>query len=149
MRERIKDKIGKIVTQDGQVIGNHKGAHLYTIGQRRGICVSDAMPYYVVDKNIKTNTLIVGSKDDPGLQANKCYVVDINWINGVGYRMPLRCQAKIRYRQEMQDVDVQTGDNATCEVIFDTPQRAITPGQAIVFYKAAEMLGGGTIRGEL
>ncbi len=146
LQARIKNKTGNIVTSNGKIIGKHKGVHLYTIGQRRGICVSSATPYYVLDKNIKTNTLIVGTGDDLLLYSNKCYAGYLNWINSVGYKLPLKCQAKIRYRQDVQNISIQSSDNSVYEIIFDAPQRAITPGQAIVFYLGQEMLGGGIIQ---
>jgi tRNA-specific 2-thiouridylase len=178
LKQRIKPKIGDIITIDGKKIGEHEGVWYYTIGQRRGIGVGGSprldkneirlsrsakdmsnvprwakveaggMPYYVIEKNIKKNQLIVarGDQDEP-LFKKKLLANKVSWIAGDMPKFPLKCRAKIRYRQADQDCIVSQAQDSryTIKVAFKEKQRAITPGQFIVFYQKDICLGGGKI----
>lgn len=151
MREFLKNYIperrGRVLTASGKAVGEHEGVEFYTIGQRHGIGVGGGIPYYVAEKDRKTNTLVVAAGPyDGSLFRKELIATDISWVSGHAPELPLRCQARIRYRQTVQVCTVErrktTGE---CRVTFDQPQRAVTPGQSVVFYQAGEMLGGGVI----
>lgn len=142
LKKHLKPKSGHIVNERGDVIGKHQGICFYTIGQRKGIGLSGG-PYYVIGKNLKKNTLIV-SKNKKDLTRKELEVKDINWISGESPKFPLRAKAKTRYRQKSFSVAVKPLGKKI-KVIFEKPQRAITPGQSIVFYSGQELLGGGII----
>ena len=148
MAEFLKEKLGKkpgpILTLDGKKIGVHDGFNFYTIGQRKGIgSTGGGIPYYVAKKDFKKNTLIVAEAEDAALFAKELTIKDINWISGKAPKLPLKCLARIRYRQQLQQGQIVEFS----KVIFDAPQRAVTPGQSAVFYnKRGEMLGGGIIK---
>lgn len=145
LKSRIKPKAGEIITTEGKKIGGHEGVWYYTIGQRRGIGIGGGIPYYVVGKDLKRNILIVARGDkDEALFSSGLISGEVHWISGREPKFPLKCRAKIRYRQEDQSC-VVTGEGSELKVIFRKKQRAITPGQFIVFYKKGECLGGGKI----
>ena len=125
-----------------RILGEHKGLWFYTIGQRKGIGLS-AGPFWVLDKDLKKNLLIV-TRNEKDLLKRELLCKDVNWISEKGSNFPLKVEAKIRYRQELADATVYP-KNKICRVVFKKPQRAITPGQSIVFYKGEEVLGGGII----
>jgi len=133
---------GPIEDMSGQVIGHHKGLHLFTIGQRRGINCPAAEPYYVVRLDVKHNRLVVGTKKD--LLSAQCEVADINWI-GKAPQSPLELHTRVRYRSQEVAATVIPGSRNTAMVRFKEPQTAITPGQGAVFYRGDEILGGGWI----
>jgi len=133
---------GFIETVNGQVIGEHRGLHLFTIGQRRGINCPAAEPFYVVRLDAERNRLIVGSKDD--LLAAECRVTGINWI-GEKPSVPLEIHTRVRYRSQEVTATVIPGDRNTAVVRFKEPQASITPGQGAVFYRDDEVLGAGWI----
>jgi tRNA-uridine 2-sulfurtransferase len=142
---------GLIKTTDGQSIGEHEGVFYYTLGQRQGLGIggvrgaSDA-PWYVVQKNIEENELIVAQDHDhPLLHSHGLTASNINWISGNAPETPFRCHAKNRYRQADQACVIEKIDNNACRVSFESSQRAITPGQFIVFYEENVCLGGGII----
>ncbi len=148
LKSRIKPKTGEIITTEGKKIGEHEGVWYYTIGQRRGIGVGGGIPYYVVDKNLDSNKLIVSRGDkDEALFKNELVANEIHWIDGAEPKLPLKCKCKIRYRQEDQECHVTRSTNhvARINVKFKEKQRAITPGQFVVFYKDKLCLGGGKI----
>jgi tRNA-specific 2-thiouridylase len=138
----LKTEPGLIEDTAGKVIGTHKGLHLFTIGQRRGINCPAAEPYYVVRLDTESNRLVVGSKND--LLTTGCRVTDINWIvtEPTG---PLEVSTRVRYRSKEVSSTVFLQDGRTAVVKFITPQAAVTPGQAAVFYRGDEILGGGWI----
>ena len=147
----IPPKPGHIKTTENTIIGEHEGVYYYTLGQRQGLGVggvtgtSDA-PWYVVQKNIQENILIVAQDHDhPLLHSYSLTASSINWISGEMPDIPYRCQAKNRYRQTDQSCIIEKIENDKCNVSFDLSQRAITPGQFIVFYKKDVCLGGGII----
>lgn len=152
----LKEKLGKnpgpIKTLNGKTIGSHDGAVFYTIGQRRGIGIKGSLAgeqgkvYYVAAKNLKTNTIFVAEGKDENLFAKQLFVKDINWISGKIPKLPLKCLARIRYRQSLQEGTIEKVVGGKLFVAFSSPQRAVTPGQSAVFYaKTGEMLGGGII----
>jgi len=137
LRRYLKLKPGEIVTTEGEVVGQHDGLPLYTLGQRKGIKVGGIGPFYVVRLDYKTNDLIVSKdKDDPLLYTKKFRIKNVNWVN----EPELNCQVKIRYQAKSVDCKIIKD-----VVILSKPQRAITPGQSAVFYKGEQLLGGGTI----
>jgi tRNA-specific 2-thiouridylase len=143
LREYIPQKEGVVVTTSGEEIGKHEGAQYYTIGQRKGIGIGGGLPYYVVNKDLKTNTLIVGPKYDEGLFANFVVLEDMAWINQAP-KTPRKVRSNIRYRQEPQDATLFEKDGKFV-LKFTEPQRAVTSGQSAVIYDGEEVLGGGII----
>ena len=142
---------GEIITTDGQLLGQHSGLMYYTIGQRQGLGIGGTEsgndePWYVVEKALPVNQLIVAQGvDNPDLFHRHCRITDLHWITRTPAQSTFDCSAKIRYRQ--QDVQCRItvlADNAA-SVEFVEPQRAITPGQALVIYAQEQCLGGGTI----
>ena len=139
---------GPVVNQAGTVLGEHRGVALHTVGQRRGLGIAVGEPLFVTSLDPATNTVVVGGPAD--LLKSGCRLDEVNWIAGAPPAEPLRVMAKARYRSAEVPCTVRRegedqGDGLTVE--FDEPQRAITPGQALVFYAGEYVLGGGTIRG--
>ncbi len=151
---RISEDPGPIVTTEGKVIGTHRGINFYTHGQRHGLNVGGGAPYYVVDKRPKTKELIVSSNYHPSLYKKSLTASKANWFDKemltkmfdrTDSSTFLRCQSRIRYRQEVQDCTIVAIDGDRVGVEFLEPQRAVTPGQSIVFYDGDIMLGGAII----
>ena len=138
----FQSKPGLIENVNGQVIGEHSGLHLYTIGQRRGINCPAAAPYYVIRLDTERNCLIVGSKQD--LMSSECKVVEINWI-GKAPSLPIDVDTRVRYRSKETASKIFPQGKSTALVRFKNPQAALTPGQGAVFYRGDEILGGGWI----
>jgi len=137
---------GEIRTVDGELKGYHEGLMYHTLGQRKGLGIGGAgEPWFVVGKDLATNTLLVAQgRDHPALYSAGLKAEDVSWVRGEPPAARFECTAKFRYRQPDQAVAVQiTEDGARVE--FVKPQRAITPGQAVVFYQGPVCLGGGTI----
>ena len=153
LKSRIPANPGQIKTVDGKVVGEHDGLAFYTVGQRHLKISnlknqkSNSLPVYVSEKNIKTNTIVVAEgNDNPALFQSELTVNDIHWISGIEPSLPLKCEARIRYRQPLQFCTVNLQPTThNLQAIFDEPQRAVTSGQSIVFYQGEEMLGGGVI----
>jgi tRNA-specific 2-thiouridylase len=144
LRKYLKEKLGKIVDTKGKILGEHRGLWFYTIGQRKGIGLPGG-PYWVLDKDPKRNLLIV-TKNEKDLLKKELICENVNWISGKEPKLPLKIKAKIRYRQELADATIYpTFKGKSYKVVFERPQRAITPGQSVVFYKGQEILGGGII----
>lgn len=142
LRKKLEAKPGKIIDNEGNMVGEHEGLHFYTIGQRKGIEIGGMKnPFYVLDKNLENNTLIV-TQDEDDLHKDEIALDDINWISGEPPELPLQISVKIRYRHK--PVIATINDNYI--VSFEKRQRAITPGQSVVFYKGEELIGGGIIR---
>lgn len=140
---RLPEDPGPIVTTEGEVIGEHRGINFYTLGQRHGLKIGGGTPYYVVDKKPATKELIVSSNYHPALYKKSLTASRANWF--VTLEAPRTCQARIRYRQEPQECVMTSISNDRVEVEFPNPQRAVTPGQSIVFYDGDVMLGGAII----
>jgi len=136
---------------DGAVIGSHDGLMYYTLGQRQGLGIggghgTSGQPWFVVDKDLERNALIVGEgSDHPRLYSTSLLATDVSWVSDKQPASTFICTAKFRYRQPDQGVTVHILDNQQVEVVFDQPQKAVTPGQAVVFYDGEVCLGGGTI----
>lgn len=134
---------GEIVTTAGEVIGQHQGIHRYTVGQRRGIGISAPEPIYVVQVDAKNNRVVVGSSDD--LLKREMIVERVNWIAVEDLTEPIRVAVKIRSRAEEAQAVVSKREDDSVIVTFDEAQRAVTPGQAAVFYDGDLVVGGGWI----
>ena len=134
---------GRFVDTQGKVLGTHRGIIHYTIGQRRGLGIAAEAPLYVCGIDVLNNEVVLGRNEalfSTELDASGC-----NWISGNVPDAPLRVTARIRYRQPEQPCTVMATGPATVHVSFAAPQRAITRGQAVVFYDGDTVLGGGTI----
>ncbi|MBI4367385.1 MAG: tRNA 2-thiouridine(34) synthase MnmA [Deltaproteobacteria bacterium] len=132
---------GEIVDAEGAVLGRHRGAHAFTIGQRRGLGIAAAAPRYVTAIDAERGRVTVGADRD--LRARGLTARGMNWIGAAGREFA--ASAKIRYRHDPAPCRVRIGADGGARVIFDEPQRAITPGQAVVVYRGEEVLGGGWI----
>ncbi len=146
LQTKLKGKKGLLMTSDGDVVGTHDGARYYTTGQRHGIGAGGGSePYYVTGKDMKKNIVFVArGEKNPELFKKELVATQINWISGTAPALPFRCKARIRYRQPLENCRLEVS-GARLEVGFEKPQRAVTPGQAIVFYTGATCLGGGII----
>lgn len=138
-----KSVSGNFVDMQGNILSKHKGIIHYTIGQRKGLGISSTKPLYVCAICPNSGNVILGSNDD--LFSTEAEASDFNWISGITPKSEFRCKAKIRYRQPEQWACVVPENENTVRVVFDQPQRAITPGQAVVLYDGDTVLGGGTI----
>lgn len=142
---------GEMRTPEGELVGKHDGLMYYTLGQRQGLGIggskhSSGEAWYVLDKDLQNNILVVGQgHDHPLLFKQRLAAQQLNWIAQPPAQVPFRCQAKTRYRQPDQACTITQLQADYCEVEFDEPQRAITPGQSVVFYLRDECLGGGVI----
>jgi tRNA-specific 2-thiouridylase len=143
---------GQMLTPDGELKGTHHGLMYYTLGQRQGLGIGGSgtgEPWFVVDKDLERNILYVVQGDDhPAMYSHSLIATGLNWIDDRLASAPdgqFACSAKFRYRQQDQAVVVQRQADGSALVVFDKPQRAVTPGQAVVFYDGEECLGGGTI----
>lgn len=146
LMKKIKPKPGNIINTSGEILGQHDGLAFYTIGQRYGVKGQHAKPFYVVDKKIKRNELVVGHENDPALYKKEIEAGNINWISGHPPKFPLKCEVRLRHRQPLQECVIRRSRPANQLTIkFTNPQRAVTPGQFAVFYKKGECLGGGVI----
>lgn len=135
---------GNFVTKDGSVIAKHKGIINYTVGQRKGLGISAPAPYYVLSKDSESGDVILGSNDD----LFSCYLTakNVNFISIEALTEPMQVKVKIRYNQkEEADSLITPLANGRVEVEFAKPQRAITPGQSVVFYDGDVVVGGGVI----
>ncbi len=133
---------GDYLDLSGKVVGQHQGAVAYTIGQRKGLGIALGKPAYVCAKDMAANTVTVGPNE--ALFRKSLLANDWNWLSPAP-TAPLRCMAKARSRMAEQPATVYPEENGTFRVEFDEPQRAITPGQAVVLYDGDTVLGGGTI----
>ena len=134
---------GPIVDTSGQELGRHQGIAFHTIGQRRGLGVAVKEPRYVTGLDAGTNTVVVGSIEE--LMRRECQLEDVNWVKIAEPTAPIRTWARIRYRAELVPAEVSPEPGGHARVVFDEPQRAVTPGQAVVFYDDDLVVGGGTI----
>jgi tRNA-specific 2-thiouridylase len=140
---------GEIRTFDGVVKGTHDGLMYYTLGQRQGLGIGGSgtgEPWFVADKDLHNNILYVVQGDtDPRLYSTGLLATEIQWLSGTTPAFPLQCTAKFRYRQPDQAVTVTLRDDHNGEIKFAKPQKAVTPGQSVVFYDGETCLGGGII----
>jgi tRNA-uridine 2-sulfurtransferase len=142
LQKGFEPRPGRIVDVDGNLLGLHKGLHLFTIGQRRGINRPSSEPYYVVNIDPRQNLLTVGFKKD--LFSFECRVNHINWINQKP-NSPITVHTRVRYRHKAAASKLFPVNEKTARIRFEKPQSAITPGQFAVFYQDNEVLGGGWI----
>ena len=134
---------GKILDQHGNTLGDHRGLAMYTIGQRKGLGVNASYPLYVLEKDVKSNVLIVGPNEE--LLQDRLSVEEVNWVSVEPPKNPFRAQVKIRYKSADEWATIDPIENGRLEVHFDQSVRGITPGQAAVFYEKELCLGGGII----
>jgi tRNA-specific 2-thiouridylase len=135
---------GEIVTEDGAVVGHHNGVHNFTIGQRKGLGFAAGKPLYVLSIDPKKNRVVVG--DDDSLRTTTFEVEDVNWVSIEQPSSSVRAKVKIRHKHEPAPALVEALGNSRARITFDSPQRAITPGQGAVFYERDRVLGGAWIR---
>lgn len=140
----LQETEGEIVLSDGTVVGKHTGVHQFTVGQRKGLGFSASKPLYVLSIDLENNRVIVG--DDTDLRSTACEVAGVNWISCAPPRHPLRSFVKVRHKHEPAAATIEALNDQRARIAFDAPQRAITPGQAAVFYDGDSVLGGGWIR---
>ena len=141
-----KAPFGNFVDKNGNILGKHKGIIHYTIGQHRWLGIDLPGKRYVCRICPKNNTVVLGTADE--LFSREAFAEDFNWISGEAPERPFRCKAKIRYRQPEQWATVTPIGKNAAQIVFDEPQRAITPGQAAVLYDGETVLGGGVIAAE-
>jgi len=147
LSKRGEPKPGKIVDTGGAVLGEHHGIHLFTVGQRKGLGLdgNTGSPRYVVSIDALTDRVVIGPEED--LYRGTVWVSGVSFVTGKPPEGPMKVTAKIRYNSpESPATLVYHGGHA--EVRFSEPQRAVTPGQAVVFYDGEEVVGGGTIEPE-
>ena len=146
----VASEPGAIESVEGETVGEHRGLSFYTLGQRQGLGIGgrahgSAAPWYVVGKDVDRNVLRVAQgHDHPALASDWLVVRTLHWVDRVP-ALPLRCTAKVRYRQTDQDASVSRRADGTLRVQFDAPQRAVTPGQWVCLYDGDVCLGGGVI----
>jgi len=136
-------KKGEILDIDGNILGYHEGTAKFTIGQRKGLGISSNKPLFVVDIVEENNQVILGSDDD--LFSDELLASNCNWISGDLPKGKIKVKAKIRYKAKENEAALNPLANGKIKVVFTTPQRAITKGQSVVFYKDEYVLGGGII----
>jgi tRNA-specific 2-thiouridylase len=137
----LPDGAGEIVTTKGDIVGRHEGLHRYTVGQRRGLGIAAGRPMYVVALDRSNNRLVVG--EDASLHRTTAEVRDVNWIPFASPNRPIEALVRIRNRHEPAEAVITAIDASRARIEFGEPQRAITPGQAAVFYSDDLVLGGG------
>ncbi|MBF7072574.1 tRNA 2-thiouridine(34) synthase MnmA [Glaciecola sp. MH2013] len=153
LAQYLPAKPGIIETAEGEEIGEHEGLMYHTLGQRKGLLIGgkkdhgDA-PWYVVDKDVARNVLIVGQgADHPRLYSDGLLAMQLHWVDRTGPSDKTRMLVKTRYRQQDIPCEVTPNSDGSVTVMFDEPQKAVTPGQSAVFYQGDRCLGGGIIFG--
>jgi tRNA-uridine 2-sulfurtransferase len=140
----LNEAEGEIVTEDGVVIGRHTGVHNFTIGQRKGLGFAAGKPLYVLSIDPERNRVVIG--DDEMLRTTSFEVMETNWVSIGAPDSPLRANVKIRHKHEPAPATIEALQESSARITFDVPQRAVTPGQAAVFYDGDVVLGGGWIK---
>lgn len=135
---------GEIVTEDGAILAHHDGVHQFTVGQRKGLGFSTGKALYVLSIDAQKNQVVVG--EDQALHKTICEVENVNWVSCALPQAPIRAHVKIRHKHEAAPATIETLDATRARVTFDMPQRAITTGQAAVFYESDRILAGGWLR---
>ncbi|HUQ49128.1 MAG TPA: tRNA 2-thiouridine(34) synthase MnmA [Terriglobales bacterium] len=141
--EALPDTSGEMVTSSGEVVGQHEGIHNFTVGQRKGLGMATGNPLYVLEIKGDKRQVVVGSGEE--LLSTTMRVKKLNWISIAELKEPLRVEAKIRHRHEAAAATIERAGDDEVLVTFDVAQRAVTPGQAAVFYQGDEVVGGGWI----
>lgn len=134
---------GNFVSPDGAVLGRHRGILRYTVGQRRGLGISAPTRLFVLEKNAQTNTITVGTEEQ--LKCQIFLVCDLNWIAIAPPEQPVRASVRTRYHGAETPATITPLPDGTARIVLDVPQRAVSPGQAAVFYDGDLVVGGGTI----
>lgn len=138
---------GNFVDTKGNVLGMHKGIVHYTVGQRKGLGIALGKPVFVIEIDVEKNTVVLGEEDEVFSRSLKAY--DLNYISIEPPMGEFRAKAKIRYSAKESDATIYPLEDGSVKVVFDSPQRAITPGQSVVFYDGEMVVGGGIIEGAL
>lgn len=141
--EDLSDRKGDIVDINGNLLGKHNGLANYTIGQRKGLGIALGKPAYVLEIDVQNNRLVVGEEER--LYKKVLFAKDVNWIMGEPKTFPMDAMVQIRYAHQPADAFIEKESETLYRITFKTPQRAITPGQAVVFYNDEILLGGGWI----
>jgi len=141
--EPLPDSSGELVAANGDVLGHHTGIHNFTVGQRKGLGLTSVNPLYVLAIHPDSHQVTVGAEQD--LMTRELRANRLNWISIPALTEPIRVLAKVRHRHEPQPATLMPGPDGTAIALFDEPQRAITPGQAAIFYQGDEVVGGGWI----
>ncbi|MFO7605994.1 MAG: tRNA 2-thiouridine(34) synthase MnmA [Desulfurivibrionaceae bacterium] len=139
----VRDGSGPVVTVDGREVGRHRGIHHFTVGQRRGLGIPDATPWYVVGLEPAGNRVVIGKRED--LYRSRLRVREMNWLAGRSPGLPGEFEVRIRYRQQPVPARVVPGEAGGFDIFFAEPQRAVSPGQFAALYRGEELLGGGPI----
>jgi len=140
----LNEREGEIITEDGTVIGKHNGVHHYTVGQRKGLGFATGKPIYVLAIDPENNRIVVG--EDRALRTSTLEIEGVNWVSIAAPGQAVRGQAKIRHKHEPAAATIEVLPNNRARVTFETPQRAITPGQGAIFYDGDLVIAGGWIR---
>ena len=139
----VKQPQGNIVLKNGTILGKHSGLMNYTIGQRKGLGIAYKEPLYVLELNAAKNEVVVGTEEY--LYSDKLYANELNFLIDINLKEPIKIKAKVRFRAKEADAILYPTENGISKIEFETPQRAITPGQSVVFYLGDIVLGGGKI----
>lgn len=131
---------GNFIDKNGNILGQHSGIIRYTIGQRKGLGIALGEPAYVISKDVENNTVTLGKNED--LFTDTAYGTDVNWVSVSEPAEPIRVCAKVRYNQKEQSATLYPLENGNIKIVFDKPQRAVTYGQALVYYNEDLLLGG-------
>lgn len=140
--QRVGSRSGPIFDTAGRVVGAHRGIVHYTVGQRQGLGIASNQRLYVIDMDAEANAIVVGTEDD--LSSRGLLADEVNFIRGEAQELPARASVKLRYRAKDAEAEIYPADGGV-EVRFLEPQRAVSPGQAAVFYRGDEVIGGGKI----
>lgn len=153
LKKYIPERAGAVLNTRGEKVGEHIGAYFYTIGQRHGLGIPASKPYYISEKDTKTNTIIVAEgSDNRALYKKEIELTSLNWISGKEPELPAEVFARVRYRQQLSKATLLLFNSrglkngCTAKLIFDKPQKFVAAGQSAVFYSGkGEMLGGGVM----
>ena len=153
----VPPKKGKVLDMHGKILGQHSGAHHFTIGQRKGLGVGGSpVPLYVASKDIKKNTVTLAAENEDSLYSHEVQLSTVNFINPLisnsseWANSGVKVFTRVRYRQPLFSATLYQSSDKTCKIVFNRPQKFVAPGQSAVFYdKAGKMLGGGVIKSAL
>jgi len=151
LKHFIKTKLGNVLNEKGEIIGNHDGVELYTLGQRHGFLITKKTDsderYFIIDKDFKNNTLIVSHNPikNQDILSKEVKLKNVNWTLGTEPDFKKVYSARIRYRQPLEKCNLEKGTDAELIIKFKNPQKAVTPGQSVVIYDGEVCLGGGII----
>ena len=143
LQQKIKEKKGEIVDKDNNVLGYHQGVWYYTIGQRKGLDIGGSGPWYIIEKDLKNNKLIVGKIDDPELYHKEIKCINWHWLNKE-YKFPLKAKAQIRYRQKAEDVKIEKKEDYYL-ISFKNKQKGVASGQILAVYDKNKLIASALI----